>query len=394
MHRLGFGGGCAAEWMRQSTTVTFLSGHTDGTDPVAWCPLSFAGSIPTIIAPMPTGTAATFTRTAAKNTAPGSNSLLTGSFSAGTPAQGMLVQNTTHPSFAWIYKPAGGANWTISQPMAALAPPSSTVPPEVDTWATNDSVQLISPIPVNVVIFSPLDIDSNAGFDNVGYLQDLTVFDPAGTSNDSVFIGNVYASQVAFQRLYATYPYPSGDMASILSNSVTLGGLQENGGALIIWGGYGLFTWGTLNGYASFQVDGDFILGVSGGITTLDPAAFGQIYLDANLTIAGGTFVNRNMFLATHRLYGNASATLTLTLAARAYQVGATFADAWTAPTLITPGVVMDGASSASCATGTDPAIIHAASTTVAHLDAPCGAGTGLGGAAYNPAGSSLSVAE
>ena len=112
----------------------------------------------------------------------------------------MLLQRTTNPSRAFIYKTAGGSNWFVSQPVALQSIPQSAVPAEVDTWVSTNSVNLLTPVSVNVVEFAPTIGDFNGGFTNVGYLTQLVDFDPSGNGPDNIYLSNVWAADVSFQR--------------------------------------------------------------------------------------------------------------------------------------------------------------------------------------------------
>jgi hypothetical protein len=119
VHRWGcLGSPGACPRIRQTTTITFLSSHTDNSDPVVLVPqienasvFSLQGTTPTV------ATSTTFTLNAAKNRTAGANAMLSGSFAAGSPAACVLVQNTTaaKSSRAWVYTTAGGSNWNRSR---------------------------------------------------------------------------------------------------------------------------------------------------------------------------------------------------------------------------------------------------------------------------------------
>src|SRR5580692_6531297 len=72
--------GTTSPLLNTSTTLNFLSSHTDNTDPVVWTPICNNQALATIKAPNAPATAAVFTLNTAKNRAAGSNSLLSGSF--------------------------------------------------------------------------------------------------------------------------------------------------------------------------------------------------------------------------------------------------------------------------------------------------------------------------
>ncbi len=88
-------------------------------------------------------------------------------------------------------------------------------------------------------------------------------------------------------------------------------------------------------------------------------------------------------------IYGSGTNTINLLGAAHGQLMTGTFTAQFTAPGLVT-GIQLNGSVNASCNTGADPGVLHNATTTPAHLDAACGAGTGLGGAAFRSAGASV----
>jgi hypothetical protein len=373
--------------------VTFLSSHTGPTDPVVWLPFMYNGSTPLLRGTTPAVAAtATFTLSTAKNTAAGSNAMLSGSFSTGTPATGTLLYNTTHPSYAYIYTNKSGSVWNISQPIAGDSPGLSAPSAEVDTWATNDSVQFLSPVAVNVAVFAPTLVDFNQStFQNQGYMDNMVGFDPNGVFGDVAYFSGVWSFNVAFQREYLNWQAAT-PLVNVISNCAMLGGQQQQGGSIIQWGGFAQSTYGIAGGFGTLSIDGDFILGVAGGATTEEPVAIGNMYFDANMLFAGcGAILNKNFFLGTHTLYGSAGKTISLIYGSRAYQIGTTFTGAWTLPALISPGILVDG-SSAACSHGnTSPDVISCGiSTTVAHLDAAQGV-AGFGGNAFIFGGSSVS---
>jgi hypothetical protein len=380
--------------------LVFLSSHTTAADPVIWKPYVFGGAVVSIAGAAPTTTAAVFTRTAQKSRAAGTNALLAGSFSAGAPAAAKLVANTTagKSSHAWVYKTAGGANWDMTQPIVPIALPSSALPVEVDTWASTDTVNFLAQPAVNIVDFSPTIIEFNGGFDNVGNLSGLVVFDPNGVGADNVLLQNVSCSDVCFQRFVV--PGEAAWNSSISSSfyncffqgGASLYGPQE----LTVFAGAALVEFAVTNCVATF--DCDFIAGGAfsffGGGTS---GILGCVFLDANLSVTNRAQVtHENFALATHVLYGSAAKTVAVNTGSALYQFGETFTAAWTLPTLIATGAVLDGASTGnSVAYAANVATIHnGIATTVANLDAAAGA-AGFGGVAFNPgAGSAISNAS
>lgn len=406
VHRWGFSGVCAQPILKQNTTITFLANQTDNTDPVLWCPLLNNGAIPSIVTGTPASTAAVFTRSAAKNRSAGSNNLLAGSFSAGTPAAGVLTQNTTHASRAFIYSLAEGSDWNMTQPVALSAIPESGVPAEVDTWASTDAVNLLTPIQVDLVRFSPVVIDFDAGFDNIGYLSELTVFDPSGTGSDNVYLSNVYSQDVLFQRSVTPDEGPGIQGVStafstlpIFSNCFFSGGIVWlSASQPLLWAGAAPGTLGALitaviplaapqTPYSGI-VDGDFISGGSGA--RFGNVFFGFVYLDNSINIPPMTQVTFATELAGgHVVYGTAGKTITFLGNARGYMASGTFTAGWTAPALVT-GVTMNAAATACSHSAAAPDVVDCGITTsVANLDAAQGA-AGFGGFAYNPGGATV----
>jgi len=414
VHRLGFSGVCAAPILRQNTSVTYLSSHTDNTDPMLFCPFMANGAVPSIVGTTPAAVAAVFTLNAAKNRAAGTNAMLSGSFSAGAPATGKLVQNTTalKGSRAFIYTTAGGANFNITQPVALQAIPQAAVPIEIDTWASLDTVNVLTPVAVNLSVFTPvfLDIDT-AVFNRAGYLSQVTVFDPTGTGLDNVYLSSVWSEDVKFNRIVSSYGSTGAGITAVgfspvFANCYFAGGIDwQSVQEPVFWAGAAPGTAGAvttiISGIVTANtpgtnnqsplVDGDFISGTPGGVFA--NATFGLVFMDNNIVVPqSSTLTFATGLGGSHVLYGTAAKTLTLQGNARAFMASGTFTAGWTAPTLVT-GVTINGGTTASCNTGADPGVIHNATTTVSHLDAACGAGTGLGGAAFVLGGGQISNA-
>ena len=133
--------------------------------------------------------------------------------------------------------------------------------------------------------------------------------------------------------------------------------------------------------------DGDVIFSAQAEVGNV---SFGLVYLDGLVTVPSMTQLTFSTdFGGPHVVYGGASGNLRFLGGSRGLMASGTFAAGWTAPTLIT-GVTINAGTTASCNTGADPGVIHNASDTVAHLDSACGAGTGLGGNAFNLGGATL----
>jgi hypothetical protein len=392
VHRWGMNGSQSGMCPRfqQTTTLEQDASDTDNSDPLYLCAVMEKGASFILKGGTPSSTAAVFTRSAAKNTGVGTNSLLAGSFSAGAPAANMLVTNTTRGnSRAWIYKTAGGSNWNLSQPLTPVTVPTTSLPTEVDTWVSTDNVTLSSPIAINVVSASGIVGDGNTSNSAV-YLYNMTVFDPTGSSFDnSITIGgNVEIVESMLQRdaLYmagsnTAISLGSGDFVinsdglASFSDSIPPGQTDYFGGIV------GAFT------AASFcAFDEDVIL--AGNITCNSGTFFGgadlgHAFFDGTLTQRSGIIIA----FSNSVLYGSSTNTINLLGSSHFDNAsGSNFQTIFTAPGLVT-GIQLNGVASGTslCTTTLNAGI----STTPAHLDAACGA-AGFGSAAYRWGGASV----
>lgn len=391
-----------------TTTVTFLSSHTDDSDPVLWHPIMSNGAVATIQGAAPAATAAVFTLNGAKSRTVGSNAFLSGSFSAGAPAAGVLVTNTTagKSSRAWVHRLSSGIIWNLTQPLAPLVPPSaSQAPAEVDTWASTDTVTLSSPIAVNLVSFSQVPTDANATSNatNLGWIYNLTDFDPLGLGVDPVFIGGavqvqecVFQRGVSFENLQSTIAGSAYPHDPALVNSYYLGGLFASATmdqTSVVGGGTNNFT----SSFGSVLFDGDYVAG-GFGFNFLDGGLFhlGFVYMDANMQAHGASEVSfTTEVYGGHVLYGTTGKTLNFAGPSRGTMSG-TFTNGWTQATIVGTGVQLNGASTGhsvftAAHVDTDCGAI---ATTVANLDAASSAtcaSSGFGGTAFNPGGASVS---
>lgn len=144
----------------QNTTITFLSGNA-ASDVAYWLPAVEKGAIPQISCPLSSAQqvcTGTITVTQPKVRTLGANHLLTATICAGAAANEFAV-NITHPSAAWTESNVSGNTWTFSQPYTRVEPPfGGSDPPEVDTWATGDTVTLYQPVEVNLAAVKPLTV--------------------------------------------------------------------------------------------------------------------------------------------------------------------------------------------------------------------------------------------
>jgi len=116
-------------YLSATTILFFDSSHTDNTDPIVWEPILGQGAFAYIEGAAPTVVTASVSlaSTTAKNTAAGTNALLSTNLGA-TAAVDQLVENTTHSSRAWVYKLVSGTTFSMSQPFAKVDITSASLP--------------------------------------------------------------------------------------------------------------------------------------------------------------------------------------------------------------------------------------------------------------------------
>ena len=246
-----------------------------GTDPIIYKPIlsviggaDAAAETPvfvTMTGTLTAGTPTTFTLLTAKNRT--SNIRFRGTFGV-TPTSEQLLQNTTHPSYAWDTLSANN----VSQPMTATTISTnafSTIGTEVDTWATSDSIT-----PNTLPAFNFMDVEptmaclqGSCGITITHVLVPENI--PAGTQpgDDQFVVGdavqlveNVFEKQVVFTPRRINYiqsfmainnAFVSGVVTNApAANSVTS---ANDNVSLSINAGY-LYPQGTLGGTGSIQL--------------------------------------------------------------------------------------------------------------------------------------------
>lgn len=187
--------------LQQATVITNLSSDTDGSDPIYATPYFEGGGYLRFTAPLPTPTCSTtLSARTLKNRATPQLLNVTFTTCAGAAPNGYVI-NTTNASHAWIYTAGAGSSWNMSQPQAPQTVPFTTEPDEVNTWAATNAVAVYTPIKVNLATFEPQQTSYDVSFDNSGYIDQLTIFDPNGAGTDPVFIGpNVVSLDIASER--------------------------------------------------------------------------------------------------------------------------------------------------------------------------------------------------
>lgn len=241
VHRWGcLGNPIACPRLRQSTTITFLSSQTDGTDPVYFTPGVENGALVMIQGVL---TAAqqvcSTTLSAVTSKSIASNQLLDVAFtSCAGAAANQLVVNSTHSSRAWIYKSDGGGGWDMGQPLTPQAPPKSifTGIYEVNTWAHPDSVVVYNPVQINLATYEPQYIDQSS----LPSFYQATVFDPSGIFADETNVSAVVFWESLLQRSVSFVSQQGVSEGEV--NSVFLGNInnyEESGPNDSTFVGYG-----------------------------------------------------------------------------------------------------------------------------------------------------------
>jgi hypothetical protein len=384
----------AARWgtkspvLRQNTTITFLSSHTDNTDPVDIQPICAAGAVVSLQGTLGAAqqvAAVVLAGVVAKNRA--TPQLLTATLAAGLSA-GMLAVNTTagKASRCWLKTNTAGNNWTLTQPLAPVAIPVTTpTPAEVDTWANGDTVTIYQPVAVNIVRCGPLTTDFNAGFTNAFTIYQLQVFTAAPGSGPLSFIGSglfnvaectilrIIEMSAAGRALSGAFVNCDFANAAHIEGSAT----QQT----VIAGGQ--FRSGTVL-LANVAVQRDVYFGASFNGIFGPNAAYREIYVDTGktLTMEGAGAM---AFLTGPFVWG--PGTLNVTGRVRmTYPSGAGNAVA----TFLLATIQMNGVATAfSFNSGAGVTWNGGIATTAANLDAAQGA-AGFGGNAVVPGGATL----
>jgi hypothetical protein len=280
--------GTDAPHHRQSTSITFLTSHTDNTDPVIFHPYLENGAFdviqgePRVVA---TGTLAAVT---AKDRATGQ--LLQADLGP-QAAAGMVLVDTTQNAKASVYANVAGNVWSLTQSLAPVAIPavSSTFPAEVDTFADGDAFVLYQPVEVNIVDVSSTVVDYNATFNNVLYIYNLSVFDPSGATDDNIYRGaHVWMIEAETERaVYRTST--TNDQYELTINSYNDGGWYDGSGS----GEFDAIVGGCITGAdqvigsARTAFDGDVIL-TPDVLSFPDGVTLGLVNIGTTLTMGGG----------------------------------------------------------------------------------------------------------
>jgi len=369
----------------------FMSGGSD-LDPVIWKPYATdtcaIETVPTVV-----DTSVAITVVASKNTALGANSPLIVDFAAagGAAATGQLVRNTTSgkDSYAWIGQNVSGTTFVMSQPID----PRNIGNPYgqgIDTWTTGDTVDLLTLVNVDLVQFEVIDtLETSAK----GVLYHVGI---GGDSfGNTCILSNVMCIESRLARnikdsIVGSAVGGLNDNSVILANCSTFAGLRMRGSCTID-GGI------NLNPSVSYVFDGatvlvgnDAILGdglLRGGNITLRGGSTGApgffptsgisgVYL--NGTITGiGAYLTMDQTITV--LYGSGSGQIALDGRSHFFNNAGTgesfqvFFDQFTAPSLVSPGILLNGASSGISYNGSG-LLSSPIATTPGNIDAACAA--------------------
>jgi hypothetical protein len=322
----------------QTVTVTFLSSHTDTSDPVYACAYLESLAAPSLIIQgalgaaqqVATGTTGTVT---AKNRATPQPLATTFTLTAPdggtapTLLAGEFVVNTTHPSAAWI-NTVGSPN-TMTQPLARFVL-GTNGPAEVDTWANTDAVTIYQPVNVNVVQVSGGTVDLNTtSFNNGVVLLNVNVFDPNAAASfnfDPVYFTGHVGPTVAESQVSRTVALgnsPDISQVATFVNADIVGNIRggpsygQNGSLSIVGGQFRAS--GAIVGVAT--IDKDTIISAN---VTMQDGTLGFVFVPTSKTLLVNGRANTT---STAVIYG--AGTLNVGLSGRlAYKAGASQAAA------------------------------------------------------------------
>lgn len=285
--------------LQQTTTLTFLSSHTDDSDPVIGSFGLDNGSQLLIVGQL--GAAQTvctglITLVATKNTA--TPQLLEVTLPCAV-ATGDMVVNTTHASRAWVYGQVSGNSWTMTQPLTAENTTTWAGPTEVNSWMTNDTVTIYKPTAVNIESLDGQQLDFNATFANQIGLVDLTIFDPNPGRGDNVYLAGstIMVAEVTSQRIMVIDYTQGGGNVQRLDNVDVQFGIDADADFLIVIGGDlspNAVIEGEFGSVSGANMEGDWISGAN-------------TFLRGNATVAGD-----GMYVGTGAMVGSFASDLAI----------------------------------------------------------------------------------
>ena len=399
---LTWNGGVVDKWgttsptLAQSTTIRFLYGHTDDSDPVVFTPLITDGAVVvmeglfTAANLFASGVLGVVT---ARNRAFGVAQALQAVMPAGN-FYGTILVNTTRSTTSTFIRNTAGVTWLLAQPLTEQALPVATLLYAEDvTTATGDSFAAYVPTAINFVRVHPIVSTLNTPETNPLYLYRLSSFDPSGTPGTNVFAfaGDCYfidfvhnrrpqanVDGVALVQRFVNNYFPVGIMTDLRIPATISPNAQHSfqggciGGPICV--SSGLYDCCLLM---------DVALAAHSGVLDVVSMQYGAIYLDTALTVnlatgrhepKSGGFTNQWWGPGTLNVDGNSL----LYYPAGAGMAAATFTQTGWELNKSANGWTSDATS------------FYTLGLTSAALDSPAGAG-GFGGCAFNQGGATVS---
>lgn len=357
--------------LRQNTLATFLSGHTDNTDPVYATPVLEAGASFGITGTKTQICTGALTASVALNrSTPQLWNMTLPTSCTGLVATGNLIVNTTHAGEATLYKVVSGLNWSVSQPMAVATTPLALSPAEVTTWTSGDTVTVYSVPRVNIRVFAPTGGDSVGSNFAIGNLSYLTIW--GGATFAGTYLGdNVLAQNVTETTSYIQVKSTAPLFADQCTNCYVTSGLTSTTAPQFPFTYNGGIVANASNG--NIKLTNDAIVNTTATFDGPVETALGNFYVESAMALtlagSGAWFINGPTII-----YG--PGTLNVAGSARAiYQSGASHA----ASTFLVTTLQLNGQTKYLTATPSAAAGITVGNTTLtaANLDTSFGATSG-----------------
>lgn len=384
--------------LQQATSLTWMSTQSGAVDPV-YADLLLENGAATIQGQLGAGQlvcSSTLSGVVAKNRA--TPQLLTAALCAGTSTTGLLVNNTTHSSFAWTYSLVTGTTWTLSQPCAPQTTASTCT--EVNTWANGDTYSVYAPVGVNIAHLGPTS-GFNQSFGNKLFLYHVRAQDAASGTNfnfNTIAIDrDVSAIESRLDSIVNISSEASGEDLVIANNDYFFVGAISSSpfapasgfaGSLGLAAGV-LGTAQNAFGQSVIQVQGgsadwDTIIGGGASAKPVFNGGFGAVYIDTATVLSPslGLTINLGNVVTGGVLWG--PGTLNATVRSRI-----AYTNTATTEFLVSALTINGGTTACSIGTGATAVWNCGITLNVANLDAAVGV-AGFGGAATIPAGAAF----
>lgn len=294
--------GTTSPILPQDVDYVFLSDSPDdGSDPIVFTPTMILGARPRFLGDLTaaiTGTIAGFTPKAyGAFAAPGN--LPSADLSPGI-AQGMLVENLTKPSRAFVRRNVGGTTWELYQPMALADSATLTAPAFVDNWTPGDSFVAYSLTEVEFLKLEPIWGDLGL---NRAIIQNLAIKKlPGAQAGQAFFAGDAVCLLECRcdRRLVMTrsaFDRNSVSLNSIYTDPIGIsGGVVATGLGTLVIGVPGPRFFGGGGGFnlVGAVIDGNFVVETyDGSSSAARSCAFGTVYLGTSITTSDMTPLGR-----------------------------------------------------------------------------------------------------